>query len=43
MVDADALELALWLRIAEQSAQLEHDRMKANATHIAAEVSRIFK
>jgi hypothetical protein len=43
MVYGDELEALFWLRVAESSAKLRADMMKAQATHIAAEVSRLFK
>lgn len=43
IVYGDALEAGLWLRIAETAVETRQSMMKAQAQHIAAEVSRLFK
>ena len=43
VVYGDALEAALWMRVAQAAVETRQTMMKAQAQHIAAEVSRLFK
>jgi hypothetical protein len=43
LVYGDELEAVLWVKVVERAAAMRQDMMKAQATHIAAEVSKLFK
>jgi hypothetical protein len=43
IIYGDAVEAALWVRVTERAAALRVQMMKAEASHIAAAVSRLFR
>ena len=43
IVHGDVVEAALWLRVAARAAEVRQEMLKAQASHNAAQVSRIFR
>ena len=43
IVYGDLLEAALWLRVTGRAVEIRQDMLKAQASHNAAQVSRLFR